>query len=103
MSGPLVVSFDKADVRLSPRGLIVDGDDKQWEIELPGDGRDVRMATFHESIVKGTPLPADGRWGKATQEVLVAAQQSAEQRKEIMLTQQVPMVDGTPEKQAASV
>jgi phthalate 4,5-cis-dihydrodiol dehydrogenase len=103
MSGPLVVSFDKADVRLSPRGLIVDGDDKQWEIELPGDGRDVRMATFHESIVKGTPLPADGRWGKATQEVLVAAQQSAEQRKEIMLTQQVPVVDGTSEKQAARV
>lgn len=94
MSGPLIVSFDKADVRLSPRGLIVDGDDKQWEIELPGDGRDLRMASFHDAIVKGTPLQADGRWGKATQEMLVAAQQSADQRQEILLHQQVPVVDG---------
>ena len=44
-------------------------------------------------MVIGTPLVADGRWGKATQEMLVAAQQSAEQRQEIMLTQQVPTVD----------
>lgn len=93
MSGPLIVSFERADVRLSPKGLIVDGDDKQWEIAVQGDGRDNRLASFHESIVHGTPLPADGRWGKATQEMLVAVQQSAEQRKEIMLTHQVPTVD----------
>ena len=93
MSGPLIVSFDRADVRLSPKGLMVDGDDKQWEIEVTGDGRDHRLASFHDAITRGTPLMADGRWGKATQEMLVAAQQSAEQRQEIRLTQQVPTVD----------
>jgi phthalate 4,5-cis-dihydrodiol dehydrogenase len=93
MSGPLIVSFERGDVRLSPKGLIVDGDDKQWEIAVQGDGRDHRLASFHDAITHGTPLMADGRWGKATQEMLVAVQQSAEQRQEIMLTQQVPTVD----------
>ena len=93
MSGPLIVSFERGDVRLSPNGLIVDGDDKQWEIPVQGDGRDHRLASFHDAITHGTPLMADGRWGKATQEMLVAVQQSAEQRQEIMLTQQVPTVD----------
>lgn len=93
MSGPLIVSFERGDVRLSPKGLIVDGDDKQWEIAVQGDGRDHRLASFYDAIVHGAPLPADGRWGKATQEMLVAVQQSAEQRREIMLTQQVPTVD----------
>ncbi|MEE9195410.1 MAG: Gfo/Idh/MocA family oxidoreductase, partial [Alphaproteobacteria bacterium] len=32
LGGPLIASFDRGDVRLSVAGLIVDGDDKQWEI-----------------------------------------------------------------------
>ncbi len=95
LGGPLIASFDKGDVRLSPAGLIVDGDDKQWEIELTGegDGRDGRLESFHAAIAEGRPLIADGRWGKATQEVLIAVERSAATRKEIMLTHQVPSVD----------
>ncbi len=95
LGGPLIVSFDKGDVRLSPAGLIVDGDERQWEIRLDGDddGRDARLETFYRAIVEGCPLPADGRWGKATQEVLVAIEESAALRQEILLTNQVPSVD----------
>lgn len=95
LGGPLVASFDRADVRFSPHGLVVDGDERQWEIDLTGlgDGRDARLASFYDAIANGHPLAADGRWGKATQEVLVAIEQSAETRKEIMLVHQTPTVD----------
>jgi phthalate 4,5-cis-dihydrodiol dehydrogenase len=95
LNGPMVVSFDKGDVRFSPNGLIVDGDEKQWEITLPAkpDGRDNRLESFYRAIVEGVPLAADGRWGKATQEVLVAIEQSAAARKEVMLSHQVASAD----------
>ena len=92
LSGPLIASFEHADVRFSPAGLVVDGDHEQWEIPLcdQGDGRDGRLKSFHRAIVEGVPLPADGRWGKATQEVLVALERSAETREEIPLKHQTP-------------
>jgi phthalate 4,5-cis-dihydrodiol dehydrogenase len=98
MGGPLIASFDEGDVRLSYKGVIVDGTDRQWEIETPTgkdgqDGRDARLNSFCASIRTGKPLPADGRWGKATQEVLVAVDESAATRKEVMLKHQVRAVD----------
>ncbi len=98
MSGPLIASFDDGDVRLSRKGVIVDGTDRQWEIEMPldeagRDGRDARLDSFCVSIRTGKPLPADGRWGKATQEVLVAVDESAATRKEVMLKHQTRAVE----------
>jgi phthalate 4,5-cis-dihydrodiol dehydrogenase len=94
VSGPLIASFERADVRFSTAGLVVDGDREQWEIPLKdqGDGRDGRLKSFYRAIAEGAALPADGRWGKATQEVLVALERSAETRAEIQLTQQTPFV-----------
>ena len=96
LSGPLIASFEHADVRLSPAGLIVDGGREQWEIPLrdQGDGRDGRLQSFYRAIVDGAPLPADGRWGKATQEVLVALERSAATRAEIRLQHQTAYADG---------
>lgn len=96
LGGPLIACFEKADVRLSPRGLVVDGDDRQWEIAFAPDrdGRDGRLDSFHAAVVEGAPLPADGRWGKATQEVLVAVEQSSETRADVTLAHQVPSVLG---------
>ncbi len=96
LSGPLIASFERADVRFSASGLIVDGDREQWEIPLEdqGDGRDGRLKSLHRAIVEGRALAADGSWGKATQEVLVALERSAETRAEIALAQQTPFIDG---------
>ena len=92
LGGPLVASFDKGDVRLSPNGLIIDGEEAQREITFPdaGDGRDARLKTFFQAVAGRGPLPADGRWGKATQEVLVAIERSTESRAEVMLSHQTP-------------
>jgi len=94
LSGPLIASFERADVRFSTAGLVVDGDREQWEIPLAdqGDGRDGRLRSFHHAIVEGAALPADGRWGKATQEVLGALERSAETHAEIQLVHQTPFM-----------
>jgi len=95
LGGPLIASFERADVRLSRAGLVVDGDEKQWEIEAPKDqdGRDGRLASFYHAVVDHRPLAADGRWGKATQEALVAVERSSETHAEVPLSCQVSTVD----------
>ena len=95
LGGPLIASFDRGDVRLSPKGLIVDGDEGQWEITFPPgrNGVDGRLDSFYEAMVLGRPLMADGRWGKATQEMLIAVERSAETRSEIRLAHQIAAVD----------
>ena len=96
LGGPMVVSFDHADVRLSPAGLEVFDDERRYEIPMvePGvDGRDGRINTYYEAIVNGKPLPADGRWGKATLELLLAIEESGAKRAEMRLSHQVPAVD----------
>jgi phthalate 4,5-cis-dihydrodiol dehydrogenase len=95
MGGPTVISFDHADVSFSRNGLEVFSDDTRYEIDLKGpeDGRDGRLNTYYDAIVNGAPLPADGRWGMATLEVLLAVGESGAQRKELMLEHQVASVD----------
>ncbi|MPZ15583.1 MAG: gfo/Idh/MocA family oxidoreductase [Chloroflexi bacterium] len=91
LGGPLIVSYDGGDVKLSPGGLMVYGDERQWEIPLVTreDGRDFRLNAFYESIATGCPLQCDGRWGRATVEMLLAIERSGRERREIMLQHQV--------------
>jgi phthalate 4,5-cis-dihydrodiol dehydrogenase len=96
MGGPLIASFDKGDVRMTPGGLTVYGDDELYEIELGvkgEDGRDGRINTFYDAIVRGRPLPADGAWGMATLEVILAIEESGRTRKEAFLRHQIPTID----------
>jgi predicted dehydrogenase len=96
MGGPLIASFDKGDVRMSPGGLTVYGDEELYEIKLGvkgEDGRDGRINTFYDAIVRGRPLPADGAWGMATLEVILAIEESARTRKEAFLRHQVATID----------
>ena len=94
--GPMIVSFDHADVWVQPDGLLVFGDERQEEIRLPaahGDGRWGRVNTFYESLAKDEPPPADGRWGMATLEAILAILQSGEERRELSLKHQTPTAD----------
>src|SRR6266545_4745951 len=96
MGGPLIASFDRGDVRMTPGGLTVYGDDELHEIKLGvkgEDGRDGRINTFYDAIVRDRPLPADGAWGMATLEVILAIEESGRTRKEAFLRHQVPTID----------
>jgi len=96
MGGPLIASFDNGDVRMSAESLTVYGDDEVREIKLGRkgeDGRDGRINTFYDAIVHGRPLPADGAWGMATLEVILAIEKSASTRTEVFLQHQVPTID----------
>ena len=48
---------------------------------------------FHKAVEEGKPPFHDGRWGMATLEVALAIMQSAQERKEIMLSHQVAVPD----------
>jgi predicted dehydrogenase len=90
--GITVASFERGDCRMSPNGIYVYGDDGRREIEVLG-GRGVgtlEIQELYECLAHGKPIVHDGRWGMATMEVGEAIMQSAAERREIMLTHQVP-------------
>jgi phthalate 4,5-cis-dihydrodiol dehydrogenase len=93
LHGPLIASFDHADVKLSAGGLLVFGDDGRWEIPMheARDGIAGRLDTFYDAIVHDKPLAADGRWGKATLEVLLALEESSKTGGDVALKHQVPV------------
>jgi len=81
---------------MTPGGLTVYGDDESYETKLGvkgKDGRDGRINTFYDAIVRGRPLPADGAWGMATLEVILAIEESAKTRKEVFLRRQVSTIE----------
>ena len=67
LGGPLIASFDGGDVRLTPEGLMVYGDDERREIPVPTDtdGRPGIVSQFYDAVVNNSQLVADGQWGKA--------------------------------------
>ncbi len=95
LGGPLVASFDKGDVRLTPNGLMVYGEEEKREIPLPNlpDGRDGIIDEVYQAVVNGRRPSNDGHWGKATLEVLLALFQSGQERREIQMSHQVPTPD----------
>jgi phthalate 4,5-cis-dihydrodiol dehydrogenase len=93
--GPLIVSFDQGDVRLTPNGVLVYGAEEVREIAVSDetDGRDGIINQFYDAVTTGKRPANDGRWGKATLEVLLALFQSGNERQEILLSHQVATLD----------
>jgi phthalate 4,5-cis-dihydrodiol dehydrogenase len=90
--GWLIVSCEGGDIRQSPAGLYVYTERGREEIPLPLVGtRDIMLAEFVDSIA-GRRVPLhDGRWGLANLEVCVAAIESAQTDRDIVLSRQVPV------------
>ncbi|MGZ8452987.1 MAG: Gfo/Idh/MocA family oxidoreductase [Candidatus Binatia bacterium] len=90
--GHTVVSCQKGDIRQTPDGLKIYGESEQREIALPAGsrGREAEVEELYDAVVKARPVFHGGRWGAATLEVCLAMLESAKQRKEIMLSRQVP-------------
>jgi predicted dehydrogenase len=93
LGGPLVVTFERGDVRLTPDGLRIYSDDEDWDLPISRqtDGRHGIVDQLYEAVVHGQRPSADGRWGKATLEVLLAVLASARQHQEVFLSHQVPL------------
>ena len=90
--GLTIVSCHRGDIRQSPDGLLVYGDDGLREVarEDARTGRDLMMDELYQAIAHKR-LPAhNGRWGMATLEVQLAVLQSSRDRREIALSHQVP-------------
>ncbi|HLG72372.1 MAG TPA: Gfo/Idh/MocA family oxidoreductase [Chloroflexota bacterium] len=96
--GFVVVSCEGGDMRHSQHGVWVYDDNGLRDVTPEGGsrrtGRREELEELYNGVVLGRPIFHDGRWGMATLEVSLAIQQSARERKEIMLTHQVPVPAG---------
>ena len=90
--GFTLVSCERGDIRQTPDGLFIYGDDEKREIALPAGrrGREAEIEELYNAVVHSRPVFHDGRWGEATLEVCLAILASAKERKEIVLSHQVP-------------
>jgi phthalate 4,5-cis-dihydrodiol dehydrogenase len=90
--GFMMVSCERGDIRQTPDGLYIYGETEQREIALPAGsrGREAEVEELYNAVVHNRPVLHDGRWGAATLEVCLAMLESAETRKEIFLSHQVP-------------
>jgi phthalate 4,5-cis-dihydrodiol dehydrogenase len=93
--GFLLVSLQRGDLRQSPDGLYLYGSEGKREIGVPLEPTGAhRMIDELYAAVAGERAPLhDGRWGMATVEVCVAILESAHERREIVLSHQVPCHD----------
>jgi phthalate 4,5-cis-dihydrodiol dehydrogenase len=90
--GFTVVSCERGDIRQTPDGLLIYGELEKREIALPPGrrGREAEVEELYNAVVNGRPVFHDGRWGEATLEVCLAILESSRERKEIVLSHQVP-------------
>ena len=93
--GFTLVSCERGDIRQTPDGLIIYGESEKKEIPLPAGsrGREAEIEELYDAVINGRPIFHDGRWGEATLEVCLAILESSRQRKEILLSHQVPSPD----------
>ncbi|HLQ31234.1 MAG TPA: Gfo/Idh/MocA family oxidoreductase [Chloroflexota bacterium] len=93
--GLTIVSGDKGEMRQSQDGILLYGDESVEEIPV-GEGlfgRQAEVTELYNAVVHGRHMFHDGRWGEATLEVCLGMLQSAAERKEIMMSHQVPVGD----------
>ncbi len=90
--GFTLVSCEKGDIRQTPDGLRIYGETEQREVALPPGrrGREAEVEELYNAVMHNRPVFHDGRWGAATLEVCLAMLESAQVRKEIYLSHQVP-------------
>src|SRR6185503_12354886 len=90
--GFTLVSCEKGDIRQTPNGLYIYGETEQREIDLPAGsrGREAEIEELYNAVVHDRRGFHDGRWGTATLEVCLAMLESAQRRREIMLSHQMP-------------
>ena len=91
--GPLIVSCDKADLRLTPQGVWVFGHLEKEFIQVPVGPVPRRgvIDALWAAVRRGCPAIQDARWGAASLEVCHAILTSAREGREVELEHQVPV------------
>ncbi len=95
--GITLVSCEQGDLRPRPSGVTIYDDNGRREVQVPL-GRAIPdkgkvVDELYDAIVNDRPVYHNVRWGKATLEVCLAILQSARERREIVLSHQVPTGD----------
>ncbi|MCA1648061.1 MAG: Gfo/Idh/MocA family oxidoreductase [Chloroflexi bacterium] len=93
--GLTIVSCAHGDIRQTPDGLVVYGDQDRWEVPLTRGvaGRDLMVSELCDAVFDGKPPLHNARWARATLEVSLAVLESSRSRREIFLAHQVPTND----------
>lgn len=91
--GLTLVSGERGDIRQTPEGLMVYGEEGVEHVQLPREvnGRDKVVEEFYDAVIHGKRPVHDGRWGLANLEVCLAVLESSREKKEIWLKHQVPL------------
>jgi phthalate 4,5-cis-dihydrodiol dehydrogenase len=99
--GPVEVICERGFVRNARHGLVVYDEDGRHDVDLsalwrpePDPSGGLSIAVLEElygAVVLGRPVYHGAEWGRATLEVALAMIQSSEERREIVLSRQVPM------------
>ena len=95
--GLTLVSCERGDMRQTPTGLTIYGDDGDEEVAVPaGDGYNRRYCSVEvdemcRAVRADEPVRIhDAHWGKATQEVVLGIIRSSDERREVAMEHQVP-------------
>ena len=91
--GLLIASCDRADLRPTPRGVMIYGDTERRLEPLPAPKvqRAEVIDELHAAVVEGKPPRHDGEWGAATLEVCLAILRSSREGREIALQNQTAL------------
>jgi phthalate 4,5-cis-dihydrodiol dehydrogenase len=86
----MVASCDHADLRLTPQGVMIYGDDApQLEpVAVPRIPRAEVIDELHAAVIDGKPPLHNGAWARATLEVCLAILQSAREKRDVALVHQ---------------
>lgn len=89
--GPIIISCDRADLRLRPGGVEVFGDTERtfFEVPLNDAPRKTVIDALEAALRRNAPPPQTAAWGRASLEICHAILRSAETGEKIKLTRQV--------------
>jgi phthalate 4,5-cis-dihydrodiol dehydrogenase len=88
--GLTLVSCEKGDMRQSPDGIYIYTETGREELVCPPFlDRGAQLVKLQAAVTQNRSFITDGRWGKATLEVVLAILQSSNEGREITLSHQV--------------
>jgi len=101
--GTIIVSCEHADLRPTPDGVLIYGDDdiRLDPVAVPKVPRAEVIDEFYTAIVEGKPPLHDGEWSQATLEVCLAILNSSQTQAEISLMHQTGLPAAARQEQPA--